>query len=354
MTWNTETSHLKRWGSRHSWGICPAQSTRIAAKLSCSHCLWLLFSSLLVIHQTLSSGHSVFFLTLSYPLSSFYLSWACCFHLRPVPSHPPFQTQASCIWGLLVSLLLVSGLLLCSLFLFFFGDLPFFCLCLLFCFESKIKKNAVFPAILVFFNRGALIADTDKGFLAIRKMFCSFSPPPPQDPFFKTTLSLSFSLVFLFCLPFRLCFFCFVSLAWSSLLPLSFLRFCFVPSNQFPAIPFSNPPCFHFRSFRSSILPLCTLLFSGLAFSSFLFVLVFVWFFFLTVVVTSFSSLGVVFFVSLSVVFGCANVVKVVLVSAQGSFFKTTLGLSFSLIFASFSVFHFNIPRFCSWTQLLS
>ena len=61
-------------------------------------------------------------------------------------------------------------------------------------------------------------------------------------------------------------------------MPLSFLRFCFVPSNQFPAIPFSNPPCFHFRSFRSSILPLCTLLFSGLAFLSFFFVLVFVWF----------------------------------------------------------------------------
>ena len=40
------------------------------------------------------------------------------------------------------------------------------------------------------------------------------------------------------------------------------------------------------------------------------------------------------------------NVAKVVLVSAQGSFFKTTLGLSFSLIFVSFSVFHFNIPRF--------
>ena len=63
-----------------------------------------------------------------------------------------------------------------------------------------------------------------------------------------------------------------------------------------------------------------------------------------------FSSLGVVFVVSLSVVSGCANVAKakVVLVSAQGSFFKTTLGLSFSLIFVSFSVFHFNIPRFFS------
>ena len=59
-----------------------------------------------------------------------------------------------------------------------------------------------------------------------------------------------------------------------------------------------------------------------------------------------FSSLEVVFLVSLSVVFGCASLAKVVLVSAQGSFFKTTLGLSFSLIVVSFSVFHFNIPRF--------
>ena len=50
--------------------------------------------------------------------------------------------------------------------------------------------------------------------------------------------------------------------------------------------------------------------------------------------------------VSLSVVFGCASLAKVVLVSAQGSFFKTTLGLSFSLIVVSFSVFHFNTPRF--------
>ena len=185
MTWNTETSHLKRWGSRHSWGICPAQSTRIAAKLSCSHCLWLLFSSLLVIHQTLSSGHSVFFLTLSYPLSSFYLSWACCFPLRPVPSHPPFQTQASCIWGLLVSLLLVSGLLLCSLFLFFFGDLPFFCLCLLFCFEIMKKKKRRFPCNSGVFQQGCSYSWYRQRVSGNSKDVLLVSPPPPPRSFFQ-------------------------------------------------------------------------------------------------------------------------------------------------------------------------
>ena len=109
---------------------------------------------------------------------------------------------------------------------------------------------------------------------------------PPKILFFKTTLSLSFSPVFSCVFHFDFAFYVhqpllryysrFVSLALS-LLPLSFVRFCFVPSNQFRSIPFSNPPCFHFRSFRSSILPLCTLVFSGLAFPSFLFVLVFVW-----------------------------------------------------------------------------
>ena len=185
-------------------------------------------------------------------------------------------------------------------------------------------------------------------------MFCSFPPPPPKILFSKPLSVCHFLWFFSSVFHFDFAFYVhqpllryysrFVSLALS-LLPLSFLRFCFVPSNQFRSIPFSNPPCFHFRSFRSSILPLCTLVFSGLAFPSFLFVLVFVWF-------SSdccchlFSSLEVVFLVSLSVVFGCASLAKVVLVSAQGSFFKTTLGLSFSLIVVSFSVFHFNIPRF--------
>ena len=110
-------------------------------------------------------------------------------------------------------------------------------------------------------------------------------PPPPPRSFFSKPLSVChflwfFSSVFHFDFAFYVhqpllrYYSRFASLALS-LLPLSFLRFCFVPSNQFRSIPFSNPPCFHFRSFRSSILPLCTLVFSGLAFPSFLFVLFF-------------------------------------------------------------------------------
>ena len=176
---------------------------------------------------------------------------------------------------------------------------------------------------------------------------------PPPRPFFKTTLGLSFSLVLSSVFHFNIGFFhqpllryysCFVSLVLS-LLPLSFLRFCFVPSNQFLAIPFSNPPCFHFRSFRSSILPLCTLLFSGLAFPSFLFVLVFVWF-------SSDCCCHLVFITGSCILcfsFCCFWLCK----CGEGCFGfsprlfkKNILGLSFSLIFASFSFFHFNIPRF--------
>ena len=182
--------------------------------------------------------------------------------------------------------------------------MSFFCLCLLFCFEI-MTTNAVFPAILGFFKRGAIIADAEKGLPAIREMFCSFFFSP-QRPFFPKPLSVchfllvlvSFS-VFHFKIP-RFCFrqpllsyySRFVSLVFS-LLPLCFLCFCLVPS-QFPAIPFSNPPCFHFWSFRSSILPLCTLGFSGLALPFFFLLLFFsCWFlcgFLLTVVVTFFIT----------------------------------------------------------------
>ena len=84
--------------------------------------------------------------------------------------------------------------------------------------------------------------------------------------------------------------FCFSGVLF--LAPLSILRSCFVPSNQFPAIPFSNAPCFHFWSFRSSMLPLFTLFFL----QAWRFLLVFFcWFLFgllLTVVVTILSRWG--------------------------------------------------------------
>ena len=228
-------------------------------------------------------------------------------------------------------------------------DLPFFvCVC---CFALRLGQQTHFPCNSgFFFKRGAIIADTDKGFPAIREMFLLVSPPP--RPFSKTTLGLSFSLfssvfhfnIVIFHQPLSRCYFCFVSLALS-LLPLSFLRFCFVPSNQFPAIPFSNPPCFHFRSFRSSILPLCTLLFSGLAFPSFLFVLVFVWF--------SSDCFCHLFFITGSRILCFSFCCLWLCTCGEGCFgfsprlfFRTTLDLSFSLMFVSFSVFHFNIPRF--------
>ena len=117
-------------------------------------------------------------------------------------------------------------------------------------------------------------------------MFCSFFSP---KTLFSKTHSVCHFLLFLFssvfpfnipcsCVPqslFRQYSRC-VSLALS-LLHLSFLCFCFFPSNHFPAIPFSNPPCFHFLSFGSSILPVYMILFSGLVFPSLFFLLVFVW-----------------------------------------------------------------------------
>ena len=140
-----------------------------------------------------------------------------------------------------------------------------------------------------------------------------FAPPPPKI-FFSKPLSVCHFLWFFSCVfhfdfafyfhqPLLRYYSHFVSLALS-LLRLSFLRFCFVPSNQFRSIPFSNPPCFHFRSFRFCIFPLCTLVFSGLAFPSFLFVLVFVLVFF-WLLSTFFITGSCVFLVSLSVVFGC-------------------------------------------------
>ena len=183
-------------------------------------------------------------------------------------------------------------------------------------------------------------------------MFCLFSPPPPR-PLFKTTLGLSFSLVFSSVIHFNIVFF--INPFWDIIL-VSFLwldlccPFPFFVSASFLPTSFLPSPSPIHLAFILGRFALLFFLFARYCFQAWRFLLSFsCWFLFgflLTVVVTSFSSLGVVFFVSLSVVFGCANVAKVVLVSAQGSFFKTTLGLSFSLIFASFSVFHFNIPRF--------
>ena len=199
-------------------------------------------------------------------------------------------------------------------------------------------------------------------------MFCLFSPPSPKALIQNHSRFVILSCFFLlssistlfFHQPLLRYYSCFVSLAWSSLLPLSFLRFCFVPSNQFPAIPFSNPPCFHFRSFRSSIFPLCTLLFSGLAFPFFLFVLVFVWFFFLfSLLLSPLFHPWELYYLFLFLLFLVMQMWRRLFWFQPKALFSKPLSVCHSrvflfLLFVFFSVFHFNIPRFFSWTQLLS
>ena len=64
-----------------------------------------------------------------------------------------------------------------------------------------MTTNTVFPAIQVFFfKRGAIIADTEKGFPAIREMFCSFFSP---KALFSKPHSVCHFLLFFFCLPFQ-------------------------------------------------------------------------------------------------------------------------------------------------------
>ena len=227
-------------------------------------------------------------LTLSYPLSSsFYLSWVLLLSFQASSIASPFQPNflafgASwflCCWCLDCCCVFISVFWLIFLFLFV-------SVVLLWDYDNKCR----FPCNSGFvFQKGCYyswyrerVSGNSRDVLLVFFVFF------PKALFFQNHsvchFLLFFSSVFHFNIP---CVFL-INPFWNiilvlfslalSLLPLSFLRFCFVPSNQFPAIPFSNPPCFHFRSFRSSILPFCTLLFSGLAFPSFLFLLVFVWF----------------------------------------------------------------------------
>ena len=152
-------------------------------------------------------------LTLSYPLSSsFYLSWVCCFPLRPVPSHLLSKPKFLLLGPLGLSV--VAVLIVVVLFNCVLVDFPFLCLCLLFCFEI-MTTNAVFPAILWFFKRVLLSMRQKKGFRQFERCFAPFfpfpfPPPPPKPFFFKNTLGFSFSLVFSFSavIPFNIpCFF---------------------------------------------------------------------------------------------------------------------------------------------------
>ena len=169
-------------------------------------------------------------------------------------------------------------------------------------------------------------------------MFCSFFPFPPQNSFFKTTLGFSFFSVFHFNIVF------FINPFWDIII-VSFLwlylccplPFC-VSASFLPTSFLPSPSPIHL-AFILGRFALLFFLFARYCFQVWRFLFSFsCWFFFgfLLTVVAPFFITGVVFFVFLSVVFGCANVAKVVLVSAQGSFFKTTLGLSFSLILVFF------------------
>ena len=161
--------------------------------------------------------------------------------------------------------------------------------------------------------------DTDKRFPAIREIFCSFSPP---RPFSKTTLGLSFSLVFSSVFHFNIVFFInpfrdiiLVSFFWLYLccpfpffVPASFLPTSFLPSPSpiHLAFIFGRFALLFFLSSRNFCVRL------GASF--FPFVLVFVWFA-SDCCCHHFSSLGFLFLVSLSVVFGGATLVKVGFVS---------------------------------------
>ena len=241
----------------------------------------------------------------------------------------------------MVSLLLVSWLLLRSLFLFFW--LIFFLfvsVVLLWDYDNKRR----FPCNsgFFFFQKGCYYSWYRQRVSGNSRDVLLVSPPPPQA-LFQTTLGLSFSLVLSSVFHFNIFFFInpfrdiiIVSFLWLCLccsFPF-FVSASFLPTNFLP-----SPSPIHL-AFILSRFALLFFLFARYCFQAWRFLLSFsCWFLFgflLTVVVTFFSSPGVVFFVSLSVVCGCANVAKVVLVSAQGSFFKTNLGLSFSLIFVSF------------------
>ena len=143
-------------------------------------------------------------LILSNPLSScsYLSSFLLFFHHIPFPNPISLHLGPS---GFSVVAVLIVVVFFISVFCFFF---PFFCLCLLCCFDI-MTTNIIFPAILVF-ERGVLICEHKNA--AIREMFCSFFSP--KCPFSKT-LSVCHVLVIYFCsvFPFNIsCFlFCFIN-----------------------------------------------------------------------------------------------------------------------------------------------
>ena len=165
-----------------------------------------------------------------------------------------------------------------------------------------MTTNAVFPAILGFFQRGVIISDTEKGFPAIREMFCSFFP---QSPFSKTLSVCHFLLsFFFFCLPFQ------HSMFFSSTPFEIIFSFCFLGSYLCCPFPFFVSASFLPTSFLPSPSPihlvfifgrfsLLFFLFAWYCFQAWRFLLSFsCWFLFgflLTVVVTFFIIGNLVF-----------------------------------------------------------
>ena len=153
-----------------------------------------------------------------------------------------------------------------------------------------MTNTAVFCAILVFLERLLLSVIHKNCVLQFKRDYLLFSSP--KALFFKTSLGLSFvsCFFFIFCLPFQdrmfLVFFFHQPLVRSrsravSLLYLcchSLLRVCFFPLNIFPDVPFSNPTCFHFGLFGSSVLHIYFFCSASCFLLCLFLLLVFVWF----------------------------------------------------------------------------
>ena len=169
--------------------------------------------------------------------------------------------------------------------------------------DSDNKRR--FPCNSGVFQRGVIISDTEKGFPAIREMFCSFFPP---KPFFKNTLGLSFSLVF-FCSVFPFNIPCFSS-SDNILVLFLWLYLCcpfrffvsasFLPTSFLPS-PFPIHLAFIFGRFALPFFLFAWYCFQAwhFPFSLVGFCLVFFW----LLLSPFFSSLGILIFVFLSVVF---------------------------------------------------
>ena len=244
----------------------------------------------------------------------------CCVPLRPFPSHllskPNFLAfRASWFFC-------CCCLDCCFVVYLFFGWFSFFCLCLLFGFEI-MTTNANFTAILGFFKRWYCLWYRKRVSGNSTDVLLVFSP---QSPLFKNTRGLSFSLVsfllssistfqglvfvnptFELTLSFRFSGFVFRAPLLSSFLLRSFQPISCHPLLQSTLFSFLVVSLLYSSSVHA--------IFSGLAFPSCIFLVGFCLVCFWLLLSPFFSSLGILFLVSRSDVFGGETLVKVGFVS---------------------------------------